>query len=55
MKPYGERRPRVDWRENHGCPCCDTYKGITKRQRKPSKVRERQAGKKKCIGDEEQR
>lgn len=43
MKPYGERRPRVNWRENHGCPCCDSYKALRKKDRKPSKARERQA------------
>ncbi len=45
MQPYGERIPMVNWCENHGCPCCDSYRAIPKRKRKSSKVRARQQGK----------
>lgn len=45
MKPYGERIPRVHWRENHGCQCCDSYKVLRAKDRKPSKARERNVGK----------
>lgn len=48
MKPYGERHPRVHGCERHGCPCCDSYKFLRKRDRKPSKAKERLRAKREC-------
>ena len=44
MQPYGERIPRVHFIECF-CGHCPTWTHIRKRDRKPSKVRERQKGK----------